>query len=81
MPEETPPRRKLPEKTMMTFWPRLAICCSSWERAPVPILIMAMTAPTPIMIPSMVRKVRSLLRRSAFMAMRTVARERLMGKW
>ena len=49
---------------------RAAICAF----APLPMATMAMTAPTPMIIPSMVSSVRSVLRRSARMAILSVAR-------
>jgi hypothetical protein len=55
----------LPEKIKITFSPRLAICASTWALAPLPIPTMAMTAPTPMMIPSAVSTERILFRRSA----------------
>src|SRR4051812_24483872 len=55
----------LPEKIRMTFSPRLAICASTCAFAPLPMLTMAITAPTPMMIPSAVSADRSLLRRNA----------------
>ena len=64
-PVWTPPRLMLPEKTRMTFWPRAAMRASTWALAPLPMPTMAMTAPTPMMMPSMVRTVRILFRRSA----------------
>ena len=72
-PLRTPPAEKLPEKTRMTFCPRLAICASTCDFAPLPMPTMAMTAPTPMMMPSAVSVERSLLRRNARKAMRSVA--------
>ena len=54
-PVKTPPRLMLPEKTWMTFWPRAAMRAWTWALAPLPMPTMAMTAPTPMMMPSMVR--------------------------
>ena len=58
-------RLTLPEITRMTFCPGCAICASTWALAPLPIATIAMTAPTPMMMPSIVSTVRSLFRRSA----------------
>src|SRR6266436_8085654 len=55
----------LPEKTKITFCPRLAICASTCAFAPLPIPTMAMTAPTPMMIPRAVSTERILFRRNA----------------
>ena len=61
-PKRIPPLVALPESTMSKLDPMEAIC--SWMRAlaPEPMAIMAMTAPTPMMMPSMVRPERILLR-------------------
>jgi hypothetical protein len=69
-----PPSVKLPEKTVMTFWPRLATLSSTCLVAPVVMLTAAMTEPTPMMMPSMVRTERILLRRKARAAIRKLAR-------
>src|SRR5262252_980891 len=67
-----PPRETVPAPTNKTFEPMAAIwswaCC--W--APCPTLTMAITAATPIMIPSIVSADRSLLRASALPAMRRI---------
>src|SRR5207247_551380 len=55
----------LPEKIRMTFCPRLAICASTCALAPLPIPTIAITAPTPMIIPSAVSTERILFRRSA----------------
>src|SRR5512141_237242 len=60
--------------TWMRFCPKLAIWDSICDLAPLPMLTMAMTAPTPMMMPSMVRSVRRVLRRKARTAIRKVAR-------
>src|SRR5512147_2790971 len=64
-----PPRPKL-DWTNSKLEPRLVIC--SWMVASVPALMatMMMTAPTPMMMPSMVRKDRILFLRIASQAMR-----------
>ena len=64
-PERIPPVVKLPGKTVMTFSPRLATWASTCALAPLPMLTIAMTAPTPMIMPSAVRMERILLRRSA----------------
>ena len=53
--------------------PMAAICCWACNCAPWPTLTMAITAPTPMMMPSMVSMERSLLRARARMAMRMIA--------
>src|SRR6266508_5103568 len=55
----------LPEKMRITFCPRLAICASTCAFAPLPIPTIAITAPTPMMIPSAVNTERILFRRRA----------------
>ena len=72
-PLRTPPLDQFPANTRTTFCPRLAICASTCDFAPLPIPTMAMTAPTPMMMPSAVSVERILLRRSARRAMRSVA--------
>src|SRR4051794_26456339 len=69
----------LPEKTRITFWPRLAICACTCAFAPLPIPTIAITAPTPIIIPSAVRAERSLFRRSARNAIRNVDPKRILA--
>ncbi len=64
-PPRMPPRVKLPEKTVTTFSPRLETWSSTWRVAPLVRLTDAITAPTPMMMPSMVSKERILLRRRA----------------
>src|SRR5438445_788912 len=59
----------LPDITMMRFEPRLWICSATRAWAPAPTLTMAITAPTPMMMPSMVSALRSLFPRSARSAM------------
>src|SRR5215472_9393446 len=73
-PMDMPPRFIEPALTKSIFDPIAAICCCTCSRAPWPKATMAITAPTPIMIPSMVRPERSLLRASARNASRIVAR-------
>ncbi len=64
-PPRMPPLVKLPEKTVITFSPRLATWSSTCLVAPVVRLTEPMTAPTPMMMPSMVSSERILFRRSA----------------
>ena len=64
-PVRTPLAVMLPEKIRITFSPRLAICASTCAFAPLPMPTIAMTAPTPMMMPSTVRTERSLFRRRA----------------
>ncbi len=60
---------RLPESTMITLLPMEAICCRIRSSAPEPTATMAITAATPMMIPSIVSAERSLLIRSASKAM------------
>src|SRR6266700_3171229 len=55
----------LPEKMRITFCPRLAICASTCDFAPLPIPTIAITAPTPMIMPSAVSTERILFRRKA----------------
>src|ERR1051326_8597536 len=64
-PKLMPPLRWLLGRTLSTFVPILAVCSFvAWE-APCAMAIIVITAPTPMMIPSIVRKERSLLDASA----------------
>src|SRR5579862_3513609 len=56
------------------FVPADWICASIDVCAPVPSATMVMTAPTPMIMPSMVRAVRILFRPSALMAIRKIMR-------
>ena len=67
-PNETPPLEAAPGCTSRMLAPMLAIVCCSASFEPCPISIMAMTAATPIRMPSVVRADRVLLRVSAFKA-------------
>src|SRR3954447_11212293 len=69
----TPPKRAWPAKTVKTLAPSAAIrsCTAFW--APEPSATMVITAPTPMMIPSMVSSDRSLLARIARKATATVS--------
>ena len=71
-PVRKPPEFWLPAERMSIFVPMLAICCCTCCCAPCPTLTMAITAATPMMMPSMVSAERSLLRASARIAMRRI---------
>ena len=62
-----------PENNMTMLVPAPSICARTRDLAPSPIDCMKMTAPTPMMMPSAVRKERSLFRRSASPARRRVS--------
>jgi hypothetical protein len=57
------------------FDPMLAICWAIWAFAPEPTASMAMRAPTPIMIPSMVKMERILLLRRVLNAIFRLAKK------
>ena len=59
--------------TMSMLLPRLAMELVTFWRTPMPMEIMAMTAPTPMMMPSMVSMERSLFDKSAVMAIWTLS--------
>ncbi len=62
-PPPPPGPWRWPGRTISRLLPRLAIwSCTAWV-APLPSVTMVITAPTPITMPSMVRKERSKLRR------------------
>ena len=67
-----PPAVVVPDITMSRFEPIAANDFSTIALAPSPIATIAITAPTPMMMPSVVRNDRSLLRISALPAMRIV---------
>jgi len=67
-----PPRETAPDPTNSTFDPMAAIWSCACCCAPCPTLTMAITAATPIMMPSMVSADRSLLRAKARIAMRRI---------
>src|SRR4029077_11481099 len=69
-PVRTPLTARPPASTQIMLSPRLLICCWICSEAPSPTATLAITAPTPIMIPSMVRMLRILLRARARMANR-----------
>ncbi len=58
---------------MTMLVPALSICARTRDLAPSPIDWMKITAPTPMMMPSVVRNERSLFRRSARAASRRVS--------
>ncbi len=72
MPPRTPPVLMLPGKMVIMFVPADLICSSICAWAPVPMATIAMTAATPMIIPSIVKAVRILLRPSALNAIRSV---------
>src|SRR5258708_35893802 len=78
-PLRAPPWLKLPGKIRSTFCPRLAIGASTGDLAPWRMLTMAMTAPTPMMMPSAVRMERMVLRRRARRETVTVEPRRMGG--
>jgi hypothetical protein len=78
-PPRMPPVVMLPGKTLMRFWPRLAMEASTWALAPLPMLTMAMTAATPMMMPRAVRIERRALRRSARRATLMMLAKRIGG--
>src|SRR5205823_7755732 len=63
----------------MMFWPSAATWASTWALAPLPMLTMVMTAPTPMMMPSAVRIDRMVLRRRARRATRMTLVKRMAG--
>jgi hypothetical protein len=73
-PIRSPPLVELPDRTIRRFDPMLAICSAIWAFAPEPTAIMAITALTPMMIPSVVKAERILLTLSALKAMRRLAK-------
>jgi hypothetical protein len=73
-PNRSPPLVELPDKIMSMFDPILAICSAIRFFAPEPTAIMAITAPTPMMIPNIVKAERILLTIRALSAIRRLAR-------
>ena len=71
-PSRMPLDVTLPERTTIRFEPRLWICSATRAWAPEPTATMAITAPTPMMMPSIVRALLSLFTRSARMATRAL---------
>jgi hypothetical protein len=64
---------------MRRFEPMLAMCSVIWAFAPEPTAIMAMTALTPMTIPSTVRAERILLTVRALIAIRRLAKKAVMS--
>src|SRR5512139_582502 len=79
LPNRNPPLVELPDITISMFDPILAIRSAMTDLAPDPTAIMAITAPTPMMIPSMVRAERILLTISALKAIRRLAKRRVIS--
>ena len=71
-PWRTPPCVKLPALMLMTLVPADLTCSSMVACAPRPSATIVITAPTPMIMPSMVSTVRILLRLSALSAIRSV---------
>src|SRR5207302_11300744 len=71
VPRLTPPLLTAPGMTMTRLAPRLSICASTAACAPEPIAIEVITAPTPMMMPSIVKMDRVALRRMACRATRS----------
>src|ERR1041385_1607411 len=69
-PDRAPPRVTVPGKITSRLVPKLAICSCTLFLAPSPMATIAITAPTPMMMPSMVRKERSLFLAKARRAIR-----------
>ncbi len=72
-----PPLVKLPENTVMTLSPRLFTWSSTCLVAPVVRLTEPITAPTPMIMPSIVSKERILFRRKARPAILSEAKIRM----
>ena len=72
-PALAPPDVFAPDDTISTLVPIDANACSTRARAPSPIATIAITAATPMMMPSAVSSDRSLLRSSARSATRTTS--------
>jgi hypothetical protein len=68
----TPPEVVEPGRTIRRLLPMLAICSEILLLAPVPTASIVMTAPTPIMIPSIVRAERILFTFNALNDIRNV---------
>jgi hypothetical protein len=73
-PIRSPPLVELPDRTIRRFEPMLAMCSVIWAFAPKPTAIMAMTALTPMTIPSTVKTERILLTMRARNAIRRLAK-------
>ena len=73
MPPRMPPDLLEPEKSRITLVPEASIIERMRSLAPSPIDTMQITAATPMMMPRAVRLERSVLRRSASVARRSVS--------
>ena len=73
-PARSPPLVVLPGMMIIMLDPMLLIWSAIRCSAPDPMATVAITAPTPMMMPSMVRAARSLFTRRARRAMRTAGR-------
>ncbi len=71
-PKLTPPLDAVPGKTARLLAPMLAMVFWIALDEPLPISIMAMTAATPMIMPSVVRAARRTLRRRPFSAVRNI---------
>jgi len=71
-PKLTPPLAAVPGNISRTLAPMVAMVFWMAAEEPVPISIMAMTAPTPMTMPRVVSSARIGLRRSAVMAVLAV---------
>jgi hypothetical protein len=78
-PIRSPPLVELPDWTIKRFDPMPAICSVIRAFAPEPTAIMAITAPTPMMIPNMVKAERILLTLRALKAIRRLAKKVFMS--
>ena len=78
-PSRAPPEVREPGITSRRFEPGARICSATWVWAPAPMATMAMTAATPMTMPSMVSALRSALTRRARSAMRRPSRNVMPG--
>jgi hypothetical protein len=69
-PKVTPPLEAVPGMTSTTLAPMVEIDFWIADEEPAPISIMAITAPTPMMMPRVVNIARIGLRRNALIALR-----------
>ena len=76
-PSRTPVVATLPGRMRMRLDPSARICSATRAWAPAPTETMAMTAPTPMMMPSIVSMLRIMLTRSERTAMRLNLESRL----
>ncbi len=73
VPVRTPFTFRPPASTHTKFSPRVMSCSRIWLEPPSPMATVQMTAPIPMVMPSIVSAVRSRLRDSARKAMRSTA--------